>query len=83
MALTHGFAGAFTVSGLLCAASVVLALVLLPRRKRAVKNEQVETIASSFARCPGAPYAGHLARLVALTRRRGKPTANKDVGPSS
>ena len=82
-ALTHGFTGAFTVSGLLCAASAVLALVLLPRRKRAVKNEQVETIASSFARCPGAPYAGHLARLVALTRRRGKPTANKDVGPSS
>ena len=83
VALTHGFTGAFTVSGLLCAASAVLALVLLPRRKRAVKNEQVETIASSFARCPGAPYAGHLARLVALTRRRGKPTANKDVGPSS
>ncbi len=83
VALTHGFTGAFTVSGLLCAASVVLALVLLPRRKRAVKNEQVETIASSFARCPGAPYAGHLARLVAVTRRSGKPTANKDVGPSS
>ena len=83
VALTHGFTGAFTVSGLLCASSAVLALVLLPRRKRAVKNEQVETIASSFARCPGAPYAGHLARLVALTRRRGKPTANKDVGPSS
>jgi len=83
VALTHGFTGAFTVSGLLCAASAVLALVLLPRHKRAVKNEQVETIASSFARCPGAPYAGHLARLVALTRRRGKPTANKDVGSSS
>src|SRR6266550_1353084 len=82
-ALTLGFKGAFTVAGLLCGSSVVLALVLLPRRKRIVTNEQVETIATSFARCPGAPYAGHLARVVALTRRRGKPTANKDVGLSS
>lgn len=82
VALTHGFTGAFTVSALLCAASAVLALVLLPRRKQAVKIEHVETIATSFARCPGAPYAGHLAREVALIRRM-RRTQHKDVGPSS
>jgi MFS family permease len=69
VALTHGFKGAFTVAGLLCAAGAVLALVLLPRRKRAAENEEVQTIALSFARCPGAPYCGHLARAVALARR--------------
>jgi predicted MFS family arabinose efflux permease len=69
VALTHGFKGGFTVAGLLCAAGAVLALVLLPRRKRAVDNEQVETSAMSFARCPGAPNCGHLARVVAIARR--------------
>jgi predicted MFS family arabinose efflux permease len=69
VALTHGFTGAFTVSGLLCAASAVLAVVLLPRRKRAVKNEQVETMAIALARAPGAPNCGHLAGLAALGRR--------------
>jgi predicted MFS family arabinose efflux permease len=83
VALTHGFTGAFGVSGLLCAASAMLALVLLPRRKRAIKNEQVETIATSFARCPGAPYAGHLARVVAVTRKTRKTKAHRDVGPPS
>jgi len=75
-ALTHGFKGGFTVSAIICAAGAVLALVLLPRRKRDVENEDVETVALSFARCPGAPYCGHLARLVAFGRRiRGRPAA--------
>src|SRR5262245_57332247 len=68
VALTHGFKGGFIVAAILCAASAALALVLLPRRKRAVENEQAEAIATSFARCPGAPYCGHLARLGALGR---------------
>src|SRR3954467_526990 len=73
-ALTHGFKGAFIVAAILCAAGAALALVLLPRRKRDVNNEEVEALAFSFARCPGAPYCGHLARLVALGRRiRGRP----------
>jgi hypothetical protein len=74
--LTHGFKGGFTVAAIICAAGAVLALVLLPRRKRDVGNEAVEAVALSFARCPGAPYCGHLARLVALGRRiRGLPAA--------
>ena len=75
-ALTHGFKGGFTVAGILCAAGAALALTLLPRRKRDVENEQSEVIALSFARCPGAPYCGYLARLVALGRRiRARPAA--------
>ena len=75
-ALTHGFKGAFIVAAILCAAGAALALVLLPRRKRDVNNEEVEALAFSFARCPGAPYCGHLARLVAFGRRiRGRPVA--------
>ena len=68
-ALTQGFKGAFTLGGLLCGAGAVLALVLLPRRERAVGNEQVETVAMSSARRPGAPYFGHLARVAAFARR--------------
>jgi EmrB/QacA subfamily drug resistance transporter len=68
-ALTHGFKGGFTAAAIICAAGAVVALALLPRRKRDVENEDVETIAISFARCPGAPYCGYLARLVALGRR--------------
>ena len=77
VALTHGFKGAFTVAGLLCVAGAILALLLLPRRKRAVENEQAETIALSFARCPGAPYCGHLARVVAFARRMRETTAHR------
>jgi EmrB/QacA subfamily drug resistance transporter len=77
VALTHGFKGAFIVAGLLCASGAVLALVLLPRRKRAVENEQIEAMAMSFARCHGAPYCGHLARVVALSRRRRTATAHR------
>src|SRR3954452_12665629 len=62
-ALTHGFKGAFTLAAIICAAGAAVALVLLPGRKRDTANEDVEAIALSFARCPGAPYCGHLARL--------------------
>jgi MFS family permease len=68
-ALTHGFKGGFTVSAIICATGAALALVLLPRQKRDLQNEDVETVALSFARCPGAPYCGYLARFVALGRR--------------
>jgi predicted MFS family arabinose efflux permease len=68
-ALTHGFTGAFTVAAVLCAIGVIVALVLLPGRPRKADDEHVEAIAMSFARCPGAPYCGHLARLVALGHR--------------
>ena len=68
-ALTHGFKGSYTAALLLCAAGAILALVLLPRRKRAVENEELETVAMSFVRCPGAPYCGHLGRAAALARR--------------
>jgi EmrB/QacA subfamily drug resistance transporter len=69
VALTHGFKGAFVVAGILCAAAAALALALLPRRTPEPDNEPAEVLHLSFARCPGAPYCGHLARLVALTRR--------------
>jgi predicted MFS family arabinose efflux permease len=68
-ALTHGFKGAFVVAGGLCAAGALFALVLLPGRRRDSSDERVETVALSFARCPGAPYCGHLARVVAFGRR--------------
>jgi EmrB/QacA subfamily drug resistance transporter len=68
-ALTHGFKGAFLAAALLCAIGVVVALVLLPGRRRKPEDEPAETLALSFARCPGAPYCGHLARVVALGRR--------------
>ena len=77
VALTHGFKGGFIVAAILCAASAALAPVLLPRRKRAVENEQAEAIAASFARCPGAPYCGHLARLVTLGRKVRRATAHR------
>jgi EmrB/QacA subfamily drug resistance transporter len=69
LALTHGFKGAFVVAAVLCGIGLVVALVLLPPRRRRVADEEVETIALSFARCPGAPYCGHLARLAAFGRR--------------
>ena len=69
VALTHGFKGAFIVAAALCALGVMLGLVLLPPRPRKPEDEHVETLALSFARCPGAPYCGHLARVVAFGRR--------------
>jgi EmrB/QacA subfamily drug resistance transporter len=68
-ALTHGFKGAFTVAAVLCAVGLAVALTLLPRRQRQAEDEQVEVVALSFARCPGAPYCGHLAGVVAFGRR--------------
>jgi EmrB/QacA subfamily drug resistance transporter len=69
VALTHGFKGAFVAAAVLCAFGAVLAVVLLPRRRREAGDEPVEAIALSFTRCPGAPYCGHLARVVAFGRR--------------
>jgi EmrB/QacA subfamily drug resistance transporter len=68
-ALTHGFKGAFIVGGVLCAMGAVFTIVLLPGRRREPADEQVQTVALSFTRCPGAPYCGHLARAVAFGRR--------------
>src|SRR4051812_19621729 len=68
-ALTHGFTAAFTVSAILCAVAAVLAIVLLPGRRRQVQDVHAETVAMSFARCPGAPYCGHLVRVAAWGQR--------------
>jgi EmrB/QacA subfamily drug resistance transporter len=76
VALTHGFKGGFVVAAVLCAIGLVVALLFLPGRRRRVEDEHAETLALSFARCPGAPYCGHLARLAAFGRRiRGRPAA--------
>jgi EmrB/QacA subfamily drug resistance transporter len=69
VALTHGFKGAFVVAAVLCAGGVLVALALLPGRRREPRDQRVEAIAISFARCPGAPYCGHLARAVGFGRR--------------
>jgi EmrB/QacA subfamily drug resistance transporter len=73
-ALTHGFKGGFVVAAALCGAALVAAVVFLPRRPRTV-DSPAETAALAFARCPGAPYCGALARLVALARRTHKVAA--------
>ena len=57
------------VAARLCAVGVVLAISLLPGRPREPEDEEVETMTISFIRCPGAPYCGHLARVVAFGRR--------------
>jgi EmrB/QacA subfamily drug resistance transporter len=69
VALTHGFKGAFAVAGGLCVLGIVVAIALLPGHRREARDEQVETIALSFARCPGAPHCGYLARVAAVARR--------------
>jgi hypothetical protein len=69
VALTHGFKGGFMVAAILCAAAAALALALVPRRKPEPDNEQAEVLHLSFTRCPGAPYCGYLARLVAFGQR--------------
>jgi EmrB/QacA subfamily drug resistance transporter len=68
-ALTHGFKGAFVVGAVLCAMGAVFTTVLLPGRRREPADEDVQMVALSSARCPGAPYCGHLARAVAFGRR--------------
>jgi MFS family permease len=83
-ALTHGFTGAFIVGAVLCAMGAVFTSVLLPGRRREPADEQAQTIALSFARCPGAPYCGYLARAVAFGRRVrsvAKPTQPKGDTP--
>jgi EmrB/QacA subfamily drug resistance transporter len=69
LALTHGFKGAFIVAAALCALGVAVALALLPRRPREPGDRRIAALAMSFARCPGAPYCGHLARVAAFGRR--------------
>jgi MFS family permease len=68
-ALTHGFKGAFVVSGLLCGVGLAFVIALMPRRRHERPHEHVEAVALSFARFPGAPHWGHHARVVALGRR--------------
>jgi len=68
-ALTHGFTGAFILSAILCGAAAVLALVVLPGRRRELEDVDAETVAMSSARCPGAPYCGHLVRVAAWGHR--------------
>ena len=68
LALTHGFKGAFIAAAGLCAVGLVVALALLPSPARKSVNEH-STLALAFARCPGAPYCGSLARLAAAGRR--------------
>jgi MFS family permease len=68
-ALTHGFTSAFTVSAILCAAAAaVLAIFLIPGR-REPEDVHAATVAMSFARCPGAPYCGHLVRVAGRGHR--------------
>ncbi|MCW2971495.1 MAG: transporter [Solirubrobacterales bacterium] len=69
LALTHGFKGAFIAAAVLCAVGVGVALALLPRRPREAGDRNIAALAMSFARCPGAPYCGHLARVAAVGRR--------------
>ena len=68
-ALTHGFTEAFTVSAVLCAAAAVMAIVLLPARRREPEDVHAGTAAMASSRCPGAPYGGHLARVATWPRR--------------
>jgi EmrB/QacA subfamily drug resistance transporter len=68
-ALTHGFKGAFIIGAALCAMGAAITITLLPGRRREPADEDVQTVALAFARCPGAPYCGHLARAVAFGRR--------------
>ena len=81
-ALTHGFKGAFIAGAVLCAIALVVALALLPGRHRDPEKEDVsETVALAFARCPGAPYCGHLARVVAFGRRMRGAVARTGAAP--
>jgi predicted MFS family arabinose efflux permease len=68
LALTHGFKGAFLVGAVLCAMGAVFTIVLLPGRQRELADEDVQTVALAFTRCPGAPYCGYLTRAVAFAR---------------
>jgi EmrB/QacA subfamily drug resistance transporter len=80
-ALTHGFTGAFRVSAILCAVAAVVAVVLLPGRRREAEDVDVETAALSSARCPGAPNAGHLAGVAAWGHRARLAVARSRPSP--
>jgi hypothetical protein len=61
----------------LCALGAVFTVTLLTGRPREPSHEGVQTVALSFARCPGAPYCGALTRMVAIgrhVRRRAAPS---------
>ncbi len=53
------------MAAILCAVAAVLAIVLLPGRRREPEDVEAETLAMAFARCPGAPNSGYLARVAA------------------
>ena len=57
------------MSAIVCAAAAVLAIVLLPGRRREREDVQAATAAMASSRCPGAPYTGHLARVAAWGHR--------------
>jgi len=61
-ALTHGFKAGFVVAGGFCMVGALVAMVFLPRQRRRAEDAHAETAALSFARSPGAPSCGHLAR---------------------
>jgi MFS family permease len=77
VALTHGFKGAFTVAGLLCASGAFLALVLLPRREGTVENEAGRDDRPLVCPLPRRALCGYLSRAVALARRMRKAPAHK------
>ena len=71
VALTHGFKGALYGRGEVhfrrrCGPGDH---ALYRAAGASPKTEQVEAMTISFIRCPGAPYCGHLARVVAFGRR--------------
>ena len=68
-ALTHGFKGAFIVGAVLCALGSWSWRSRCCRAAGASPRRAGRAIALSFTRCPGAPYCGHLARVVAFGRR--------------
>jgi EmrB/QacA subfamily drug resistance transporter len=69
VSLTHGFKGAFVVGGGLCGLGALVALGLLPSRRREPKDLHLEAVIMAFLRAPGAPLCGHLARVAAFGRR--------------
>lgn len=86
-ALTHGFQGAFAISAALCAIGLLAAVALLPRRARAAGGGRLALVAMSIARCPGAPFTGHLVRALAVSRRlhgaaKGVVTRPKESNPA-
>jgi EmrB/QacA subfamily drug resistance transporter len=82
LALTHGFKGGFIVAAAFCAVGLAVALALLPRRAREAGDRRMADLAMSFARCPGAPCCGHLARAVTRGPRERARAARSEAGAS-